>query len=51
MEKITYPGLLQPLSIPKITWKDNAMDFIEILLKSWRNDIIMEKWYNHGDNL
>lgn len=40
MEKITYPGLLQPLSIPKITWKDNAMDFIEILLKSWRNDII-----------
>jgi hypothetical protein len=27
------------------------MDFIEILLKSWRNDIIMEKWYNHGDNL
>jgi hypothetical protein len=43
MEKITYPGLLQPLSIPKITWKDNAMDFIEILLKSWRNDIIMEK--------
>jgi hypothetical protein len=40
MEKITYHGLLQPLSIPKITWKDNAMDFIEILLKSWRNDII-----------
>jgi hypothetical protein len=40
MEKITYPGLLQPLSIPKITWKDNAMDFIEILIKSWRNDII-----------
>jgi hypothetical protein len=51
MEKITYLGLLQPLSIPKITWKDKAMDFIEILLKSWRNDtitVIVYKFTKYG---
>jgi len=51
MEKITYPRLLQPLSILKITWKDKVMDFIEMLLKSWRNDtitVIVYKFTKYG---
>ena len=38
-KKITYLGLLQPLSIIEI-WKDIDMDFIG-LPKFWRNDTII----------
>ncbi|KAJ0602339.1 putative nucleotidyltransferase, Ribonuclease H [Helianthus annuus] len=39
-ETVAYPGMLQPLPIPKGVWEDVAMDFIEGLPKSANKEVI-----------
>lgn len=41
VEKVIYPGLLQPLSVPSGTWKAITMDFIEGLPKLKGRNVIM----------
>jgi hypothetical protein len=38
---VQYPGLLNPLNIPKIKWSEINMDFIEGLPKSRSKDVIL----------
>lgn len=40
-EKVPYPGLLQPLEVPKQAWQVVTMDFIEGLPKSSSYDCIL----------
>jgi hypothetical protein len=41
MERVVYPGLLQPLPLSEGTWKNTTMNFIEALPKSKGMDTIM----------
>ena len=40
-EKLPYPGLLDPITIPKTKWSSISMDFIEGLPKSKGKDVIL----------
>ena len=40
-ERVKYPGLLQPLPVPKFAWQVVTMDFIEGLPKSHSYDCIL----------
>lgn len=40
-EHVKYPGLLQPLPVPRSSWETVSMDFIEGLPKSGRYDCIL----------
>ena len=40
-ENVTYPGLLQPLQIPKQPWLSVSMDFIEGLPRSEGKDCVL----------
>ena len=40
-ENVAYPGLLQPLNVPKGPWESISMDFIEGLSRSKGKDCIM----------
>ena len=41
IEKVQYPGLLDPLKIPKMKWTDISVDFMEGLSKSKGKDVIL----------
>jgi hypothetical protein len=41
LERIIYPGLLQPPPVPNGVWKDITMDFIEGSFRSEGKDIIL----------
>lgn len=40
-KKVAYPRLLQPLPVPRGTWQDITMDFMEGLPRSEGKDTIM----------
>ena len=40
-ERIPYPGLLDPLPVPKSKWADISLDFMEGLPKSKGKDVIL----------
>ena len=51
LEVVAYPGLLQPLTIPRQAWESVSMDFIKEVYQNLKGRTAYLWWWTSSQNL